>query len=135
MFPSGLPNAIVNKVDGIAESLLVRNKIHIYYCSNGTTALKLAEKLHRRVKQIPGYRQVVFSTLNSLDFQKIGTSDIVLMVISTTGHGCFPANGTNLEESMDKIRQHIRRSHSLFISPYMELEIAPTPLSMLLPTN
>ena len=105
MFPSGLPNAIMNKVDGVAESLLVRNKIHICYCSNGTTALKLAEKLHRRVKQILGCRQVVFSTLNSLDFQKIGTSDIVLMVISTTGHGCFPANGTNLEESMDKIRQ------------------------------
>jgi sulfite reductase alpha subunit-like flavoprotein len=115
---SGLPNAIVNGVDGIAESL-VRGKIYICYCSNGTTALKLAEKLHKRVKQLPGCHQVIFGTLNSLHLQKIGTSDIVLMVISTTGHGCFPANGTDFEQSMDEIRQkHLETTFPVQFSIY-----------------
>ena len=50
-------------------------KVHIYYSSTGTSALKLAEKLRRRVLELPGGFHVDFSILNLLELRNITPSD------------------------------------------------------------
>ncbi|KAE8332778.1 nitric oxide synthase [Aspergillus sergii] len=78
-----------------------KKKVHIYYSSTGISALKLAEKLRRRVKELSGGFQVDFNILNLLDLRKIKPSDPLLMVVSTTGDGRFPANGAEFEAAMN----------------------------------
>ncbi|KAE8165694.1 nitric oxide synthase [Aspergillus tamarii] len=75
-------------------------KVHIYYSSTGTSALKLAEKLRRRVLELPGGFHVDFNILNLLDLRNITPSDPLLLVVSTTGDGRFPANGAEFEAAM-----------------------------------
>lgn len=86
-------------------TLSIQSTVHIYYCSTGTTALKLAGKLRKRVKELPGNFQIVFNILNYLDIRKIEFSDLVLIVASTTGDGCFPANGADFEAAMNEMSQ------------------------------
>ncbi|KAE8154167.1 nitric oxide synthase [Aspergillus avenaceus] len=82
-------------------------RIHIYYSSTGTSALKLAEKLKRRVKDLPGNFKADLNILNLLDLRKINPADPILMVVSTTGDGRFPANGADFEAGMkDFSEQH-----------------------------
>ncbi|KAB8262117.1 nitric oxide synthase [Aspergillus pseudonomiae] len=88
-------NAQRNGVVAISKRM-----VHIYYSSTGTSALKLAEKLRRRVKELPGGFHVDFNILNMLDLRKIKSSDPLLMVVSTTGDGRFPANGAEFEAAM-----------------------------------
>lgn len=89
-----------NKVPTNGVSIVPKRKVHIYYSSTGTSALKLAEKLQKRVKELPGGFQVDFNILNLLDLRKVNFSDPLLMVVSTTGDGRFPANGAEFEAAM-----------------------------------
>jgi sulfite reductase alpha subunit-like flavoprotein len=86
-------------------TLSIQSTVHIYYCSTGTTALKLAGKLRKRVKELPGNFQIVFNILNYLDIRTIELPDLVLIVASTTGDGCFPANGADFEAAMNEMSQ------------------------------
>jgi sulfite reductase alpha subunit-like flavoprotein len=70
--------------------------------------LKLAEKLKKRVKELPGNFQVDIKILNTLDIRNIDLSDPILMVASTTGDGRFPANGADLEAAMEDMAQEYR---------------------------
>ncbi|PWY93109.1 nitric oxide synthase [Aspergillus sclerotioniger CBS 115572] len=85
------------------------NTVRICYCSKGTTARNLADKLHRSVKKkcTKGFR-VTFTSLNALDLHKVDPSDVILVVASTTGSGAFPSNG----EEFAKARGHMLRTHT-----------------------
>ncbi|GMG37971.1 unnamed protein product [Aspergillus oryzae] len=93
-----IENGTKNLTNGVPT--IPKKKVHIYYSSTGTSALKLTEKLRRRVKELPGGFQVDFNILNLLDLRKIKPSDPLLMVVSTTGDGRFPANGAEFEAAM-----------------------------------
>ncbi|OGM46177.1 putative nitric oxide synthase [Aspergillus bombycis] len=95
--------SIANGTNGLRNGVpaIPKRMVHIYYSSTGTSALKLAEKLQKRVKELPGGFQVHFDILNLLDLRKIQPSDPLLMVVSTTGDGRFPANGAEFEAAMN----------------------------------
>ncbi|PYH90281.1 nitric-oxide synthase [Aspergillus ellipticus CBS 707.79] len=80
--------------------------VHICYCSKGTTARILADKLHGSVKKCAKTFRVTFGTLNALDLQKVDPSDVILVVTSTTGSGTFPSNG----EDFAKLMGHRRKT-------------------------
>ncbi|KAE8421394.1 nitric oxide synthase [Aspergillus pseudocaelatus] len=93
---------IENGTKGLTNGVpaVPQKKVHIYYSSTGTSALKLAEKLRRRVQELSGGFQVDFNILNLLDLRKIMPSEPILLVVSTTGDGRFPANGAEFEAAM-----------------------------------
>lgn len=96
-----------------------RKKIHIYFCSTGTTALKLAEKLRQRVLKVPIYHLAKFDSLNSIDVQAIKPDEVVLIVASTTGNGTLPPNGRTFENKWPDLRKRChtdpcRWSYSIF---------------------
>ncbi|EHA24963.1 nitric-oxide synthase [Aspergillus niger ATCC 1015] len=86
--------------------------VHIYYCSQGTTARTLAERLHRRVKRNARGLQVTFGSLNALDLTQIEASDIILLVASTTGSGAFPANGADFAKAMGHFCESLKTDFS-----------------------
>ncbi|RAK98175.1 nitric-oxide synthase [Aspergillus ibericus CBS 121593] len=80
------------------------NTVHICYCSKGTTARVLADKLHRSVKKkCAKTSHVSFTSLNALDLHQVGPSDVILVVAATTGSGAFPSNGDEFARSMDQM--------------------------------
>ena len=82
-----------------------RKRLHIYFCSTGTTALKLAEKLRQRVLKLPKFQLARFDSLNALDLEVIKPDEIILIVASTTGNGTFPANGRMFENKWPVLRK------------------------------
>lgn len=103
----------------LQEILDKRKKIHIYFCSTGTTALKLAEKLRQRVLKEPKYHLAKFDSLNTIDIEAVKPDEVVLMVASTTGNGTLPANGRTFENKWPELRKRCytdpsRSSYSIF---------------------
>lgn len=90
------------KLQKIADS---RKRVQIYFCSTGTTALKLAEKLRQRVLKAPKYYLARFDSLNAIDLEAIKPDELVLMVASTTGNGTLPANGRAFESKWPALRK------------------------------
>ena len=86
-------------------------RIHIYFCSTGTTALKLAEKLRERVSKLPDYHLAEFDSLNAADLDTIKPDDVVLVAASTTGNGSLPANGRTFEAKWPTLKKRYH-SHS-----------------------
>ncbi|PWY88332.1 putative nitric oxide synthase [Aspergillus heteromorphus CBS 117.55] len=83
--------------EAVSEAKL--NTVRICYCSKGTTARILADKLHNSVKKCAKTFRVAFSSLNALDLHKVDPSDVILVVASTTGSGTFPTNGDEFAKS------------------------------------
>ncbi|PYH31484.1 nitric-oxide synthase [Aspergillus neoniger CBS 115656] len=82
--------------------------VHLSYCSQGTTARTLAERLHRRLKRSARGFRVKFSTLDALDLALVETFDTILLVASTTGSGAFPANGANFAKALGHFRHTLK---------------------------
>lgn len=80
-------------------------RVHIYFCSTGTTALKLAEKLRDRILKLSGHSLVAFGSLNTIHLDKTQPEDILLIVASTTGNGNLPAGGLSFEASWPSLRK------------------------------
>lgn len=77
--------------------------VAIYFCSAGTIAEKLANKLHKWM--IPFVEKLshvscnaVVEPLNSLKISDLTPDKIFLLVVSSTGHGDIPANGLAFEK-------------------------------------
>ncbi|GLB07177.1 hypothetical protein AtubIFM57258_002500 [Aspergillus tubingensis] len=82
--------------------------VHLSYCSQGTTARTLAERLHRRLKRSARGFRVKFSTLDALDLTRVETFDTILLVASTTGSGAFPANGADFAKALGHFRHTLK---------------------------
>ncbi|KAK7714429.1 hypothetical protein SLS57_007156 [Botryosphaeria dothidea] len=72
--------------------------IRIHYCSSGTTAQKLARRLHSYVTAIctnsaTDFKVARFDTLNALDLGVVKEGDVILVVASSCGRGDMPYNG------------------------------------------
>lgn len=77
--------------------------IAIYYCSSGTIAEKLAIKLHKWMKTLSlNSPQVSLKPhvypLNRLRISSLKANKIVLLVVSSTGQGEIPTNGTTFAD-------------------------------------
>ena len=76
------------------------NKIHIHFCSSGTTALKLAKRLRRNIEKIQDYGDRWYvcdvQDANSLDISEVRENDVILLVVSSCGRGEIPDNGKHL---------------------------------------
>lgn len=91
--------------------------IEIFFCSAGTIAEKLANKLHRwsksLVKDSSGLRLCSRSEpLNSLSASDLAAGSILLLVVSSTGQGEIPSNGLGFPKVCEDIlsRQIIDRA-------------------------
>ena len=77
--------------------------VAIYFCSAGTIAEKLANKLHKwmipfveNLSHVSG--NAVVEPLDSLKVSDLSPDKIFLLVVSSTGHGDIPANGLAFQE-------------------------------------
>ena len=73
--------------------------IAIYFCSAGTVAQRLATKLHRWIHRLVRDVPTVslkphVESLNCLKDLSLTANHIILLVVSSTGHGEIPANGS-----------------------------------------
>ena len=75
--------------------------IAIYFCSAGTVGEKLAAKLHKWtkhvIKSMPEITLVPhIGPLNNLKVSNLTLNNIILLVVSSTGQGEIPPNGSNV---------------------------------------
>lgn len=75
--------------------------ISIFFCSTGTIAEKLANKLHRWLNSlVKGFSDLRLCSgpepLNSLNASDLVADNILLLVVSSTGEGDIPSNGLGL---------------------------------------
>ena len=75
--------------------------IEVYFCSAGTTAEKLAKRLVKRIgmvtKNCPNLILRPWAeSLDKLEARDITADKIFLLIVSTTGKGDIPANGSNI---------------------------------------
>lgn len=78
-----------------------RRSISIFFCSAGTVAERLANKLHTWVNSIVEDSSDLqlcsrSEPLNSLKASRLTAENILLLVVSSTGQGAIPSNGTGL---------------------------------------
>lgn len=82
--------------------------IHIHYCSAGTTARKLAARVERQLcrllRRFRQFQVLPAESLNVLHHQRLksGGSDIILLIVSSSGHGDIPPNGQDFARSLQK---------------------------------
>ena len=85
----------------------VPTSIAIYFCSTGINAKKLAIKLRDRVStHIKGSDSFVdpqIEPLNALKASDITTNKVFLLVISSTGQGEIPSNGSGFPDMCSKL--------------------------------
>ncbi|KAF9462533.1 nitric oxide synthase [Collybia nuda] len=79
------------------------SSIAIYYCSAGTIAEKLAVKLYDKVKAFTKESRNLSlkphtKSLDDLDASELTPNNVFLLVVSTTGTGDIPANGTDFAD-------------------------------------
>ncbi|KAL8932016.1 MAG: hypothetical protein Q9211_006580, partial [Gyalolechia sp. 1 TL-2023] len=84
-----------------------RLSISVYFCSAGTFAEKLAVKLHSRLSDMAENMPNVcvrsaVKTLNKLHSSTIRSNDLILAVVSSTGQGEVPPNGSQFIEMCDE---------------------------------
>lgn len=82
--------------------------IAIFFCSAGTIAEKLANKLHRWLKSLvknsSGLRLCSRSKpLNSLSASDLAAENILLLIVSSTGQGELPSNGLGFPKLCENI--------------------------------
>jgi nitric oxide synthase oxygenase domain/subunit/sulfite reductase alpha subunit-like flavoprotein len=90
-------------LNGESESE-TKPKIFICFCSAASTAKKLAEDLHKRLRRRVENKFSLHPVkpLNDLNFHKMSSSDTLLIIASTAGHGEVPLNGQRfLKTSID----------------------------------
>ena len=97
-----------------------QSRIHIFYCSAGASAAKMARKLRDRIQQMVVTHGRKFAVqkekiLNDLDLDGIESRDIVLVVASSTGDGEVPLNGKHfLRRQRSSRRDRISARFSCF---------------------
>ena len=86
--------------------------IAIYFCSTGVIAKKLAIKLRGRIStHINGSNSVVdpeVEPLDALEASSITTNKVLLLVVSSTGQGEIPSNGSGFPDMCNKIMANTR---------------------------
>ena len=93
------------------EGLLPENgnpSILIFFCSAGTTAEKLANKLHKWVNSLVKDSLSLqlcsrSQPLNRLNASDLTVNKIILLVVSSTGQGEIPSNGLGLSKICENI--------------------------------
>ena len=83
--------------------------VAIYFCSAGTTAEKLANKLQKWMTPfVENLSHVsckaVVEPLDSLKVSDLTPDKIILLVVSSTGHGEIPANGLAFEDMCHRLQ-------------------------------
>lgn len=85
----------------------VARRIFIHYCSAGVTAIKLARRaefcLKRRLEGSQQFSIAAVEPLNSLYPQNLISTDVVLLIVSSSGHGDIPTNGQECAKSLGKV--------------------------------
>ncbi len=90
------------------EAAPTNTSVSILYCSAGTIAKKLATKLHERVRTMIHDSSAValcpsVMSLDALEASDLTESKIILLVVSSTGQGDIPANGSGFVELCSKL--------------------------------
>ncbi|KAL8829828.1 MAG: hypothetical protein Q9170_006008, partial [Blastenia crenularia] len=94
--------------------------VSVYFCSAGTFAEKVATKLHARLidlaKSVPTISQgSTVKPLNELQVSALDTRQIILAVVSSTGQGEVPANGSHFIKKCDEqSEKQLKPSNSSF---------------------
>ncbi|KAI9712953.1 MAG: hypothetical protein M1812_006700 [Candelaria pacifica] len=99
--------AVIYKRDSV-ETAPTNTSIAILYCSAGTIAKKLANKLQERVAAlIKGSSAVGLArsveSLDTLEASNLTEDKIILLVVSSTGQGDIPANGSEFSDMCSKL--------------------------------
>ncbi|KAL9090490.1 MAG: hypothetical protein Q9165_005251 [Trypethelium subeluteriae] len=82
-------------------------RVMVYYCSAGTTAVKLAGAVHQSLQNHSRQYQQGFQVLeprplDSTDLSKLSRDDVVILVASSTGRGDVPLNGQRTVERLER---------------------------------
>ncbi|KAL8898175.1 MAG: hypothetical protein Q9207_006841 [Kuettlingeria erythrocarpa] len=85
-----------------------RLSMSVYFCSAGTFAEKTAVKLRSRLsdlsRSVPGISVCSgISPLNQLNPSTVGSSELILAIVSSTGQGEVPTNGCQFIQTCDKM--------------------------------
>lgn len=80
-----------------------RISLGIYFCSAGTIAEKLAKKVLKWTRMLVGgtFNLRICSQvepLNNLTLRDLGANKTILLIVSSTGKGDIPANGSRLQD-------------------------------------
>ncbi|KAL8933459.1 MAG: hypothetical protein Q9216_006350, partial [Gyalolechia sp. 2 TL-2023] len=95
-----------------------RLSVSVYFCSSGTFAEKLAVKLHSRLSDMAENIPNVFvrsavKALNKLQSSSIQSNELVLAVVSSTGQGEVPPNGSQFIKMCDEHGGEQLKTHSI----------------------
>ena len=100
-----LEKSVAGRVDGVECNIeLGKKSIALFFCSGGTIAERLAAKLHDRIsKVVKGSPNAVLcpeiQPLNALEPSKITADRVFLLIVSSTGQGLIPANGSSFPKT------------------------------------
>ena len=101
-------DAPTNKVVELCREQQYRPRlsVSVYFCSAGTFAEKIANKLHDRVRALSQASKNInlgprIETLNNFQPSRIEPDLLVLVVVSSTGQGEVPINGARFVQACD----------------------------------
>lgn len=99
--------APISRPIDFAAKVVARERVHLIYCGTGETAQTVMGKARRLLeKSTPKITLASSGTFNSADTAKILPNDIILTIVSTTGHGNIPRNGLNFFKQMAALKQN-----------------------------
>jgi hypothetical protein len=105
----GMNGSVMSKIPATSNS----HNVRIYYCSTGTTVATLAKKLHQRVQE-QFHITCAIEPLNALLIPSLPPNITLLLLISTTGDGDIPANGTLFSSQLATLcKQHATHDNEL----------------------
>ena len=92
-----------NTQETVCPQQIPSRSIAIYFCSAGTVAQRLAAKLHRWIQRLVRDISTIslkphVEPLNCLNDLSFTANHILLLIVSSTGHGEIPSNGTTFAD-------------------------------------
>ena len=93
-------SVVVTDEEVESDTELGKKSIALFFCSGGTIAERLTAKLHDRISKVVKESPDAvlcpeIKSLNALEPSKITADKVYLLVVSSTGQGLVPANGSN----------------------------------------
>ncbi|KAB5569971.1 nitric oxide synthase [Coniochaeta sp. 2T2.1] len=104
---------------GLREQGSTRYQLRIYYCSSGTIAFRLAQRLKLRLESLCKSSEMAWTVTEPAPLNDLRTAvdnrDCILIIASSSGRGQVPANGVRF------VREYSGAFHLQAADPYERL--------------